>query len=205
VRRRYLQHPQALVEADAIGEGTRIWAFAHVMKGARVGRNCNIGEHTFIEAGACVGDNVTVKNAVSIWEGVEIRDNAFIGPGAAFTNDLNPRSRRLAAVAHRYADKRSWLRTTVVDEGASIGCHATILCGITIGRFAMVGAGAVVPRDVPPHALVLGVPARISGFVCECGQRLTFEADRARCAWCGERYQLKTRTVVRAGQEAHSA
>jgi acetyltransferase-like isoleucine patch superfamily enzyme len=189
VKTRFFQHPLALVESAAVGAGTRIWAFAHVMKGARIGRNCNIGDHAFVEGGAKIGNNVTVKNGVTIWEGVEIRDNAFIGPNAAFTNDLNPRSPRFAPVAKRYSDKKNWLEKTVVGEGASIGCNATILCGITIGKFAMIGAGAVVTRNVPPHALVLGVPGEVRGHVCECGQRLSFTDERARCVCCGHKYK----------------
>ncbi len=158
------------------------------MKRARIGRDCNIGDHCFIESGVRIGNHVTVKNGATLWEGVEIKDNAFIGPNAAFTNDLAPRSPRFAAVASRYKTKK-WISKTLVDVGASIGANATILCGITIGRFAMIGAGAVVTRDVPPHALVLGVPGAIRGYVCRCGQKLRFQNDRARCRSCGENYR----------------
>lgn len=194
---KFFQHPNALVESTTIGAGTRVWAFAHVMKGARVGRHCNIGDHAFIESGARVGNNVTIKNGVTIWEGVEVRDNAFVGPNAAFTNDLNPRSPRFPAAQKRYADKKNWLVKTIVGEGASIGCNATILCGITIGKFAMVGAGAVVTKDVPPFALVLGVPSAVRGYVCECGQRLNFSKDKARCATCGARYKMTKGNVAK--------
>jgi acetyltransferase-like isoleucine patch superfamily enzyme len=187
---KFFKHPTALVESTAIGAGTRIWAFAHIMNGARIGCHCNIGDHVFIESGAQVGDNVTIKNGVTIWEGVEIRDNAFIGPNAAFTNDLHPRSPRFPAVRKRYADKENWLVRTIVGEGATIGCNATILCGIFIGKFAMIGAGAVVTKKVPPYALVLGVPSSLRGYVCECGQRLEFSENKARCAVCGARYQM---------------
>jgi UDP-2-acetamido-3-amino-2,3-dideoxy-glucuronate N-acetyltransferase len=197
---KFFQHPTALVESAHIGAGTRIWAFAHLLKGARVGRDCNIGDHAFVEGGARIGNNVTVKNGVTIWEGVEIRDNAFIGPHAAFTNDLNPRSPRFLPVRKRYADKKNWLVKTVVGEGASIGCNATIVCGVTIGKFAMIGAGAVVTRDVPPYALVLGVPSSLRGYVCECGQRLEFSNETARCGVCGSRYQLRRGKVVKARQ-----
>jgi acetyltransferase-like isoleucine patch superfamily enzyme len=190
VKPKFYQHPSALVESASIGAGTRIWAFAHVMKGAKVGRNCNIGDHAFLESGVKVGNNVTIKNGVTLWDGVEIKDNVFIGPNAAFTNDLNPRSPRFASVRRRYSSKKNWLLKTVVGEGASIGCNATILCGINIGKFAMVGAGAVVTRNVPPHALVLGVPALVRGYVCLCGQRLNFCQSKARCAVCGETYKL---------------
>jgi acetyltransferase-like isoleucine patch superfamily enzyme len=201
VKPKFFQHPHALVESTAIGAGTRIWAFAHVMKGARIGRHCNIGDHAFIESGARVGDNVTIKNGVTIWEGVEVCDNAFLGPNASFTNDLCPRSPRFRAATKRYADKRNWLLKTVVGEGASVGANATILCGITIGKFAMIGAGAVVTKDVPPFALVLGVPASVCGFVCECGQRLVFSENKARCPACGSRYKKAGCKVSKSGSQ----
>jgi acetyltransferase-like isoleucine patch superfamily enzyme len=141
----FFQHPSALVESTAVGAGTRIWAFAHVLKGARIGGHCNVGDHCFVEGGARIGDNVTIKNGVAIWDGVVVRDNVFVGPFAVFTNDLAPRSPRFPAAAQRYASK-GWLSRTVVEEGASIGANATILCGLRIGRFAMIGAGTVVTR-----------------------------------------------------------
>ena len=156
-------HPQALVESEEIGEGTRIWAFAHVMKGARIGKGCNIGDHSFIESGVTIGDDVTVKNGVSIWEGVEIGDRVFVGPNVAFTNDLRPRSKAYHAKPER----------TVVREGASIGANATILSGITIGQYAMIGAGAVVTKDVRDFELVTGNPARHAGWVSKAGERVT--------------------------------
>ena len=177
----FFQHPSALVESAAVGAGTRIWAFAHVLKGARIGRNCNIGDHCFVEGGARIGDNATIKNGVAVWDGVVVRDNVFIGPFAVFTNDLVPRSPRSPGAVWRYASK-GWLSRTVVEEGASIGANATILCGLRIGRFAMVGAGAVVTRHVPAYALVIGVPARQVGWVCECGARVA--ADGGGVASC---------------------
>jgi len=166
-------HPQALSESTEIGAGTRIWAFAHVMKGARVGSQCNIGDHAFIEGGAVLGDRVTVKNQVMVWEGVSVGDDVFLGPGMAFTNDRFPRSPRMdatPAVAARYGDKAAWLATTIVEKGASIGARAVIAPGLTIGAYAMVGAGSVVTADVAPHALVMGNPARQRGWVCCCGK-----------------------------------
>ncbi|HKT80055.1 MAG TPA: acyltransferase [Vicinamibacterales bacterium] len=179
-------HPQALVESDAIGEGTRVWAFAHVMNGAVVGRDCNIGEHCFIEKGAVVGDRVTVKNHVAIWAGITIHDGVFIGPNASLTNDYRPRS--------RHAD---WtLSPTEIGEGATIGANATIVCGIEIGPFAFVGAGSVVTRNVAPHALVYGNPARQRGFVCQCAEPLTFKNQQARCRACKRRYRKDRRGNV---------
>ncbi len=148
-------HEQGLCESEDVGPGTRIWAFAHVLAGARVGADCNICDGVFVEDGVVVGDRVTLKSGVQLWKGVELEDDVFIGPNATFTNDRFPRSRR-------------WLESyprTVVRAGASIGANATILPGLEVGRGAMVGAGAVVTRSVPPHAIVVGNPARIKGYV----------------------------------------
>ena len=183
MKRSVFVHPNAIVESTTVGSGSRIWAFAHVLAGARVGRNCNVGDHCYIEAGVSIGDNVTIKNGVMLWDGVIVEDDVFIGPGVVFTNDLVPRSPRFLRVAARYA-RRDWIEHTTVERGASLGANATILCGLRIGRFAMVGAGAVVTSDVPPHVLVLGNPARPRGHVCECGQRLAFSRGVARCKNC---------------------
>lgn len=168
---KFFAHPSALVEAATIGAGTRIWAFAHVMRGAVVGPDCNIGDHAFIEGGAVIGRGVTVKNGVCLWEGVTIEDHAFLGPCAVFTNDLLPRSPRAPSAADRYAGK-AWLVKTRVCEGASVGANATIRCGVTLGRYCMVGAGSVVTRDVAPFTLVSGNPARVMGRVSMEGRRL---------------------------------
>lgn len=174
-------HPRALVETDRLGPGTRIWAFAHVMPGAVIGANCNIGDHAFVETDVRLGDNVTVKNGVSIWQHVEIADNVFIGPNAVFTNDRFPRSRQ--------ADWKP--EVTRVEEGVTIGANATILCGLTLGRFAFVGAGAVVTRDVAPHALVAGNPARRRGWVCACARPLKPDPQGlAACVHCARRYHV---------------
>jgi acetyltransferase-like isoleucine patch superfamily enzyme/dTDP-4-dehydrorhamnose 3,5-epimerase-like enzyme len=147
-------HPQGLCESADVGSGTRVWAFAHVLEGARIGADCNICDGVFVEGGAIVGDRVTVKCGVQLWDGVELEDDVFVGPNATFTNDPMPRSKQ-------------WLEEyprTVVRSGASIGANATILPGLEIGPGAMVGAGAVVTRPVPPHAVVTGSPARIHGY-----------------------------------------
>jgi UDP-2-acetamido-3-amino-2,3-dideoxy-glucuronate N-acetyltransferase len=157
-------HPQALVEASDIGRGTRVWAFAHVMAGAHIGSSCNICDHAFIESGATLGNNVTVKNGVALWEGVTIEDNVFLGPHCVFTNDPNPRA---------YLKKRGTeLLETRVQANATVGANATILCGITIGEYAFIGAGAVVTRHVPDFALIVGNPGRQLGWMCICAQRL---------------------------------
>lgn len=181
----YFKHPLALVESDEIGDGTRIWAFAHVMRGGKVGKNCNIGDHCFIEAGARIGDNVTVKNHVAIWNGVTVEDWAFIGPDVALTNDLKPRSR----------DPQWVLSKTQIGESATVGANATILCGVTIGRCAFVGGGAVVTKDVPSYALVYGNPARVRGYVCRCAEKLVFRGTRARCKKCGRLYRKEREGV----------
>jgi acetyltransferase-like isoleucine patch superfamily enzyme len=172
------KHPLALAESRSIGPGTRIWAWAHVMEGARVGADCNIGEHCFIEKGAVLGDRVTVKNGVAVWEGVTAEDDVFIGPNAVLTNDLRPRSKVYHATVTR----------TRLKRGASIGANATLLCGITVGAYAMVGAGAVVTRDVPAHGLVVGNPARLAGRVCRCGEKLRVRSRTASCNSCGREY-----------------
>ena len=151
----WFEHPQSLVESREIGAGTRVWAFAHILPGARVGADCNVCDHTFIENDVVVGDRVTLKCGVQLWDGVRIEDDVFIGPNATFTNDPMPRSRQ-------HLDAYPPL---VVRQGASIGANATLLPGITVGRFAMVGAGAVVTNDVPPYAVVVGNPARIVRYV----------------------------------------
>ena len=164
-------HPAALVETDRIGQGTNVWAFAHVMAGAAVGADCNIGDHVFIETGAVVGDGVTVKNNALIWKGVTIEHYAFIGPNVVFTNDRCPRSPRMPQIQALRREESDWLVPTRVGEGASIGANVTLVAGVEIGRYAMIGAGSVVTRDVPDFALAVGNPARVIGRVNELGER----------------------------------
>jgi acetyltransferase-like isoleucine patch superfamily enzyme len=186
-------HPQALCESDHVGPGTRIWAFAHVMHGAQVGRSCNIGDHAFVESGATIGDRVTIKNGVMVWNGVTIEDDAFIGPGVLFTNDRHPRSPRMPEVAARYAHSENWLIPTLVQHGASIGAGAVILCGVTIGRFAVIGAGAVVTHDVTDHRVAVGNPARLVGWACRCGVPLK---GKWACGQCRRRYRLDKDSLI---------
>lgn len=171
-------HPQALCESDDVGPRTRVWAFAHVMRGAKVGADCNVCGHAFIESGAVIGDRVTVKNAVLVWDKVTIEDDVFLGPNMVFTNDPNPRA------AFKKGPER--FVPTRVRRGASIGANATILCGLTVGSHAFVGAGAVVTRDVPDHAIVVGNPARRTGYMCACGEKLHRDLS---CS-CGRCYEL---------------
>ena len=174
----FFVHERGWCESTKIGEGTRIWAFSHVMEKAVIGSGCNVGEHCFIENGAVIGDDVTVKNGISVWDGVTLEDNVFLGPHMVFTNDLKPRSK-----AHDYK-----LARTLVKKGATIGANATVVGGISIGRYSMVGAGSVVTTDVLDHALVYGNPARQRGWVCECGEKLA-ESSNPVCG-CGKKYSI---------------
>jgi len=164
----YFKHENAVVETSSIGEGTRVWAFAHILPGARIGGDCNICDHTFIENDVVVGDRVTIKCGVQLWDGVTVEDDVFIGPNATFTNDAFPRSKRHPAQFER----------TIIKKFASVGANATVLPGLTIGEGAMVGAGAVVTHNVPPNAVLVGNPARITGYV-GVSQQPVFQAEPA--------------------------
>ena len=180
-----VRHPMALVESDQIGEGTNVWAYAHVMKGAVVGSRCNIGDHAFVESGAVIGDEVTIKNSVAVWQYVTVKNRVFLGPNCSLTNDNRPRS------------KRDWTPVaTTIEEGATIGANATIVCGCHIGRYAFIGAGAVVTRPVPDYAVVLGNPGRVRGYVCECCQPLAGKGARLTCTKCGLRYSRTKQGVA---------
>jgi UDP-2-acetamido-3-amino-2,3-dideoxy-glucuronate N-acetyltransferase len=180
-------HPTAIVDTRGIGAGTRVWAFSHVLPGAEIGADCNIGGHCYVESGAVIGNRVTVKNGTSVWSGVTLHDDVFVGPAVVFTNDLVPRSPRSEYSGARYDDTASWLVPTEVKRGATIGGGAVIGAGVTIGEFAFVAAGAVVTKDVAPHALVKGSPARPAGWVCRCGQQIQTPAEPTQCAACGVR------------------
>jgi UDP-2-acetamido-3-amino-2,3-dideoxy-glucuronate N-acetyltransferase len=176
-------HPQGLCESQTVGPGTRVWAFAHVMPGAVVGADCNICEQCFVEGGATLGNNVTVKNGVQLWDKVQIDDDVFIGPNATFTNDLRPR-----AFLKRSSEE---LLPTRVSRGATIGANATVVCGVTIGEFAFIAAGAVVRSDVPDHAFMAGNPAVAKGWVCTCGHRLPASLT---CDECGRTFRIGNAT-----------
>lgn len=186
-------HPSAVCESDQVGEGTRVWAFAHIMDGATIGRKCNIGGHTFVEEGARIGEGVVLKNGVMVWDGVTIEDHVFVGPGVVFTNDRYPRSRHMPGATKRYGRREQWLESTRIKCGASIGAATTVLCGVTIGAYAMVGAGSLVTRDVPDYRLVAGSPARPVGWACACGHRL---GKWLGCEACARRYRLDGRSLV---------
>jgi len=184
----YQAHPTAVVESEAIGEGTKIWHFAHVRAGSKIGKGCNIGKSVYIDTGAEIGDNVKIQNFVSVYKGVIIEDDVFIGPSATFTNDLYPRA---------FIWDEEHVVPTRVCRGASIGANATLICGITVGEYAMIGAGSVVTEDVPPNALVFGNPAELKGWVCRCGQRVrevvSDDAARTvyRCEACSKDVEIK--------------
>lgn len=194
-------HPTAIVETEGIGEGSRVFAYAHVMAGATIGKRVSIGDHAFIEGGVRVGNNVTVKNGVYLWEGVEIEDDVFLGPRVTFTNDRFPRSPRMPAAAQRYSEKVNWLVGTKVCRGASIGASAVICPGLEIGAFATVGAGAVVTKNVPPFALVVGSPAARVADVCSCGCKLPGSFRESTCLECGERPEQRSSFVKVAQTE----
>ena len=188
-------HPNAVVETERIGPGTRVWGFTHVMRGVTIGADCNIGEQCFIESGVVIGDGVTIKNGNMLWDGVSLENGVFVGPHVTFTNDLYPRSPRLPQAKARYAT-HGWLVPTRVQQGASLGAGAIILAGVTIGEYALIGAGALVTRDIPPHALAVGSPAYLRGWACQCGQPLLFVATNAICDACGLKFTRDGRLVT---------
>jgi acetyltransferase-like isoleucine patch superfamily enzyme len=186
--RAYFAHAQALVdEGVAVGQGSRIWAFAHLATGAIVGEDCNICDHTFLEGGVRLGHRVTVKCGVYLWNGVVAEDDVFIGPAAVFTNDDRPRSKK-----YLESDLK-----TLLKQGCTLGANSTTLPNVTIGRWAMVGAGAVVTRDVPDHALVVGNPARWRAWVCRCGDKLTPASGGLLNCKCGLSYEQIAERAVR--------
>jgi UDP-2-acetamido-3-amino-2,3-dideoxy-glucuronate N-acetyltransferase len=182
----FYTHPTAVVETEDIGEGTKIWHFAHVREGATIGKNCIVGKSVYIDIEVEIGSGVKIQNFVSVYKGVRIEDDVFVGPSVTFTNDLYPR-------AFRWEDDQ--ITPTVVKTGASIGANATIVCGVTIGEYAMIGAGAVVTRDIPDYGFVLGNPARLKGFVCPCGMKLQYKEKSGErvilhCPQCGKELEI---------------
>ena len=188
--RAYFVHPSSFVdEPCAIGPGTKIWHFSHVMKDSAIGRDCNIGQNVVVSPGVMVGDGCKIQNNVSLYTGVVLEDHVFCGPSMVFTNVVNPRSEIV---------RKDEYKRTLVRRGASLGANCTIVCGVTIGEYAFVGAGAVVTRDVPDYALVVGNPARRTGWMCRCGIKLEVSGARARCAACGAEYTMHAGVVAPA-------
>lgn len=188
MEKEYFAHETAVIdEGVSIGKGTKIWHFSHVMTGSEIGENCNIGQNVVISPGVKLGRNVKVQNNVSVYTGVICEDDVFLGPSMVFTNVVNPRSA---------VNRKNQYAETLVEKGATIGANSTIVCGHTIGRFAFIGAGAVVTRDVKPYALVVGNPARQTGWMSEYGHKLIFNPEGfAVCPESGERYLLKDGNV----------
>ena len=176
----YFVHESSYIDDGAvIGGGTKIWHFCHVLPGAVIGERCNLGQNVVVMGGSRLGNNVKVQNNVSIYEGVILEDDVFCGPSCVFTNVTNPRA---------HVSRKSEYRRTLVRKGSSIGANATIVCGVTLGEYSFIGAGAVVRSDVPAYALMVGVPARRAGWMCQCGVRLQLQDGRASCAACGATY-----------------
>ncbi|HEU4575134.1 MAG TPA: acyltransferase [Chitinophagaceae bacterium] len=184
----FFAHPTAVIDEGAVvGAGTRIWHFCHLMPGCVVGSHCTIGQNVFIDNHTRIGNRVKIQNNVSLYHGVLLEDDVFIGPSVVFTNVINPRS---------FIERKHAFRQTVVQKGASIGANATLVCGVSVGAYALVGAGAVVTRDVPAYALVTGNPARRRGWVSRAGRKLQFDrSGRATCPETGETYYLQNDCV----------
>ena len=182
----YFAHQSSFIDEGAvIGDGTKIWHFSHVMPGARIGERCNIGQNVVISPDVVIGNNVKIQNNVSVYTGVVLEDDVFCGPSMVFTNVVNPRS---------HVSRRDEYRPTVVRRGATLGANCTVVCGHSVGCYALIGAGAVVTRDVPDFALMLGNPARLAGWICQCGVKLSSTArvgtrEELRCTACGSLYR----------------
>ncbi|KAA3607044.1 MAG: N-acetyltransferase [Calditrichaeota bacterium] len=184
----YYVHPSSVIdEGVQIGVGTNIWHFSHIQKNAKIGSNCNLGQNVYVANDVCIGNSVKIQNNVSIFEGVILGDYVFCGPSVVFTNVLFPRS--------EFPNKQKYIKTNV-ERGASLGANATIICGVNIGQFSIVGAGSVVTKDLPNYALVIGNPSQIVGWVCRCGKKLEFYDLLAICKECSRKYLMKEEDEV---------
>ena len=191
----YFVHESSYIDEGAeIGAGTKIWHFSHVMKGARIGEHCNVGQNVLVSPDVTIGNNVKIQNNVSIYTGVTVEEDAFLGPSMVFTNVINPRS---------HVNRKNEYKMTLVKKGASIGANATIVCGTTLGRYCFIGAGAVVTHNVPDYALAYGSPARVRGWMCQCGEPIKFVekdgVERATCKSCGNTYRKQEQVVTPEG------
>ena len=182
-------HPTSIIDENVmIGDNTKIWHFSHIQSGARIGSNCSLGQNVNVSNNVTIGNGCKIQNNVSLYEGVELEDFVFCGPSCVFTNDLTPRA--------KYPKGHSNYKKTIIKLGASIGANATIVCGHTVGEWALIGAGAVVASNVPAHALMLGVPAKQKGWVCECGQVLKSKDNLFICPDCGRKYKLNDKNEM---------
>lgn len=183
----YFVHESSYVDDNVkIGDGTKIWHFSHIMSNCEMGEKCNIGQNVVISSGVKLGNGVKIQNNVSVYTGVICEDDVFLGPSCVFTNVVNPRS---------FIERKSEYKETIIGKGASIGANVTIVCGHNIGKYALVGAGAVVTKHIPDYALVVGNPASLLGYVCKCGEKLRFKEDHATCTACGEEYKKENGKV----------
>jgi len=190
--KKYASHKTVEVDKQAfVGAETKIWHYSQVKKGAKIGKKCTIGHNCFIDSEARLGNNVKLESNIDVWDKITLEDYVFVGPSVVFTNDHNPRAKY---PKKQYPEYGQWL-PTLVKKGASIGANATIICGITIGEWAFIGAGAVVNKDVPDYALVVGVPAKQIGWICECGNKIEFKKNKAICEKCQRKYQKNNNTV----------
>lgn len=184
---KYFVHESSYIDKPCeIGEGTKIWHFSHIMSNCKIGKNCNIGQNVVISPDVILGNGVKIQNNVSVYTGVICEDDVFLGPSCVFTNVINPRS---------FISRKDEYRKTVIGKGASIGANATIVCGHNIGKYSFVAAGAVVTKDVPHYALVMGNPARVKYFVCECSEKMQWTNNEFTCPHCGKKYILKDNKV----------
>ncbi len=178
--KKYYVHPSSYIdEPYSIGENTKIWHFSHIMANSKIGKNCNIGQNVVISPDVIIGNNVKIQNNVSVYTGVICEDDVFLGPSCVFTNVVNPRS---------FISRKNEYRKTVIHKGATIGANATIVCGHDIGKYAFIGAGSVVTKNVPDYALMVGNPARLLYYVCECSQKMIFKNGIFKCPVCGKEY-----------------
>ena len=192
MEKNYFVHESSYVDEPCeIGDGTKIWHFSHIMKNSKIGRSCNIGQNVVVSPDVTIGNNVKIQNNVSVYTGVVLEDDVFCGPSMVFTNVVNPRS---------HVSRKDEYRLTLVKQGASIGANATVVCGHTIGRYAFIGAGAVVTKDIPDYALVVGNPSRIVGWMCQCGIKLNFKQNSddqtCVCTVCNKKYEKREGAVI---------
>lgn len=180
---KFFIHKSSCIDENVnIGEGTKIWHFSHVLKGSVIGNNCIIGQNVMIGPDVVIGNGCKIQNNVAIYKGVTLEDGVFCGPSCVFTNVLTPRA---------FIERKNEFKATIVKKGATIGANATVICGTVLGRYCFIGAGAIVPKDIPDYALVYGVPAKVKGWVCECGVKLVFNKTKAACKRCGSKYLKK--------------